>query len=267
MLSDEMERGGLLDVLKEEEESKSESNGSLSQLTSEALANPRVRAMLAAFREGGPSRLAQFIGDPECNAALEVLRGPAQLVTAKPRVLLGVTGSVAAIKVPELVSKLERIGEVKIAATSRGAYFLDKARASDSHSARLRLEPDEWESWQRMGDPVGHVELRKWADIYVVAPASANALAKFANGLCDDLVTCVARAWDLNKPFIIAPAMNTYMWSHPITRTHLDTLTAWGAIILNPVAKTLACGDKGVGGLASVDDIISTVASQLIRPR
>jgi phosphopantothenoylcysteine decarboxylase len=95
----------------------------------------------------------------------------------------------------------------------------------------------------------------------VIAPLSANTLAKMANGLCDNLLvcrlhhplliyilqTCVVRAWDFKKPLIVAPAMNTLMWDHPFTEKHLKELTSLGVIVISPIEKLLACGDKGKG--------------------
>ena len=74
------------------------------------------------------------------------------------------------------------------------------------------------------GDPVLHIELRKWADLLIVAPLDANTLAKFALGLSDNCLTCVFRAWDFAKPVILAPAMNTFMWESPVTLRHLRQL-------------------------------------------
>ena len=87
----------------------------------------------------------------------------------------------------------------------------------------LYLDEDEW-AYSEVGDPVLHIELRKWADAMVIAPTSANTLSRLAHGLCDNLVTCIARAWDPTLPLIVCPAMNTHMWDHPLTETHLRTL-------------------------------------------
>lgn len=121
-----------------------------------------------------------------------------------------------------------------------------------------------------------HIDFRNWADILLIAPLSANTLAKLANGLCDDTLTCVARAWDYSKdnmkPIILAPAMNTAMWEHPITQQQLRTIQSFcnndnrnntdstrGVILVSPESKQLACGDVGNGALASVDAIVETV--------
>ena len=89
------------------------------------------------------------------------------------------------------------------------------------------------------GDPVLHIELRRWADLCLVAPLSANSLAKLSNGLADNLLTSTLRAWDLSRPVVVAPAMNTFMWEHPVTRQQLDVLTQWGYTVIPPVVKIL----------------------------
>src|SRR6476661_7378075 len=131
------------------------------------------------------------------------------------RILLGATGSVAAIKVPALFDALRRQGhEVRIVATRAATYFFDVAPLRP----HLSLDEDEWpgERYAR-GDAVLHIELRRWADVLLVAPLDANTLAKFALGLCDNCLTCVYRAWDPARPVVLAPAMNTLMWQHPAT--------------------------------------------------
>jgi phosphopantothenoylcysteine decarboxylase len=121
------------------------------------------------------------------------------------------------------------------------------------------LDQDEW-AYGEVGDPVLHIELRKWADAMVIAPASANTLGKLAHGLCDNLVTCIARAWDPTLPLLVCPAMNTHMWDHPLTEVHLRTLReVCGYRILDPVSKRLACGDVGKGAMAPVGEIVAAV--------
>jgi phosphopantothenoylcysteine decarboxylase len=204
-------------------------------------------------------------------------------------ILLGVTGSVAAVRVPVLVPALEELGHaVKLVATEAATYFFDPNPWGD----RLSLDRDEWprreadQLYQR-GDPVRHIELRSWADMLLIAPLDANTLAKFAVGLCDNCLTCVWRAWDWTKPVVLAPAMNTLMWQHPFTRKHLRSLAAdFGAghipasfdeiqlvqqindraprlKIVAPISKTLACGDSGIGAMAEVPEIVQKTAALL----
>ncbi|KAG0734411.1 hypothetical protein G6F57_015296 [Rhizopus arrhizus] len=100
-------------------------------------------------------------------------------------------------------------------------------------------------------------QLRNWADIMVIAPLDANTLGKIANGLCDNLLTCVLRAWNVTKPVVACPAMNTSMWTHPFTIRHLDVLTTILKFqIIQPISKKLACGDIGMGAMAEPQFIV-----------
>jgi phosphopantothenoylcysteine synthetase/decarboxylase len=196
-------------------------------------------------------------------------------------VILGMTGSVASIKARELITKLAflaapRLPSLKVVATKAAKHFfnweeLKKDLSSPSVSIDFHSDEEEWRDWKKVGDPVLHIELRRWADILVIAPCSANTLAKLANGLCDDLLSCIVRAWDFkdpNKRLVIAPAMNTMMWESPFTQKHLETLVELGGgtmddqkrvQIIGPVEKTLACGDVGNGAMASPEDIARLV--------
>jgi len=174
-------------------------------------------------------------------------------------ILLGVTGSVAATLTAPLVQALQAAGyTVQVVATKPAEYFFNAADIP----ARLWTETDEWPTtgWHK-GDSVPHIELRKWADTFLIAPLTANTLAKLAHGLVNNLLTSVARAWDMTKPIIIAPAMNTFMWQHPATTEHLATLKRWypRLTVIDPVEKTLACGDTGIGAMASIDTILDTI--------
>jgi phosphopantothenoylcysteine decarboxylase len=210
-------------------------------------------------------------------------------------VLLGVTGSVAAILTPTLFDQLQKAGhQVKVVATRTALYFFDAAALAGGTSGRNRdvliVDEDEWPDrddgrlWQR-GDQVLHIELRRWADVLVIAPLDANTLAKLALGQCDNCLTCVWRAWDRERPVVLAPAMNTLMWEHPATGRHLaqiaadvgmappplalDELVLWinahgsKLRVVAPQNKRLACDDVGVGAMGSVGDVVSTAASVL----
>jgi phosphopantothenoylcysteine decarboxylase len=212
------------------------------------------------------------------------------------KILLGVTGSVAAIRTAELFDELTRAGhDVKVVATRAALYFFDPAllapvdpQKPQRNSNLVMLDEDEWPGreagrrYQRE-DAVLHIELRRWADLFVIAPLDANTLAKLANGLADNCLTCVWRAWDPARPVVLAPAMNTLMWEHPFTLRHLrqlaplelpEALDLAGTIerinhhcprlhIVAPQSKQLACGDVGPGAMAEVRDIVAAVAGIL----
>jgi phosphopantothenoylcysteine decarboxylase len=206
------------------------------------------------------------------------------------KLLLGVTGSVAAIRTPALYQSLVASGhEVKVIATDAALYFFNPAQIGkagpDGRDRQvLILDKDEWPGRgegrrYRREDLVLHIELRRWADVLVIAPLDANTLAKLANGLCDNCLTCVWRAWDTTRPVILAPAMNTLMWEHPLTSSHLrklvpadpptdlrgEQLVNWinsqnqGVRIVGPIEKNLACGEIGMGAMAEVEEIIEAV--------
>ncbi|XP_001231999.1 phosphopantothenoylcysteine decarboxylase isoform X1 [Gallus gallus] len=160
----------------------------------------------------------------------------------KFHVLVGVTGSVAALKLPLLVSGLLEIPglEVKVVTTERAKHFYNPQEIP----VTLYSDEDEWQLWKGRSDPVLHIELRRWADLMLVAPLDANTLAKLANGICDNLLTCVIRAWDLHKPLLFCPAMNTAMWEHPITAQQVEQLKGFGYTEIPCVVKKLVCGDE-----------------------
>ncbi|KAK3862476.1 hypothetical protein Pcinc_031661 [Petrolisthes cinctipes] len=267
---------------------------------------------------------------------------PPTSATSGPRVILGCTGSVATIKVPELARRLqERGASVVIVPTKNACHFLrcqakvdvgptspnpkhhrggsqayvnrperritnnGELRGSDSEEqnsssdqcsrcgsrspffrrrqlphllsgdvedASLKslypdlnfvLDEDEWSVWGGRGDPVLHIELRDWAQLLVIAPLDANTMAKVAQGLCDNLLTCMVRAWDVTRPLVFCPAMNTHMYTHPLTMKHTAILKELGYIEVCVVSKRLACGDVGPGAMAEVDNIVNAVMQEL----
>lgn len=145
------------------------------------------------------------------------------------------------------------------------AKFCTAMQLPDDEQGKITIvrDHDEWEAWDVVGDSVRHIELKDWADVMLLAPLSANTLGKLANGLADNLLTCIARAWITTKPFLFAPAMNTDMWSHPITARQLRLLNELGYKMIPPVEKKLACGVVGNGGLATVDSIVAFTLDQL----
>ena len=176
------------------------------------------------------------------------------------KVLLGVTGSVATIKVQIIIDELKKqIPEVDIVLvpTERACHFLPP----DLKNVKVYRDQDEWSSWQGRGDPVLHIELRKWADMCLIAPLDANTLAKISTGLADNLLTCVARAWDFRKPIFFAPAMNTFMFEHPVTEPQIQQLKKWGYIEIPCIEKVLMCNDKGKGAMAEPASIVEQILS------
>merc|ERR1712087_511224 len=141
-------------------------------------------------------------------------------------------GSVATIKLAELAAIfIEKKCDVRVVCTPCAKRFLPSLQAAWPEGAgTIVSDEEEWRAWTRVGDPV----------------------------------TCIARAWDAQeKPLIVAPAMNTVMWKHRVTAQHVSTLREWDVIIVDPVAKELACGDVGVGAMASPTNIAQMVQQTL----
>ncbi|KAM6925861.1 phosphopantothenoylcysteine decarboxylase isoform 1-T2 [Lycodopsis pacificus] len=180
------------------------------------------------------------------------------------RVLVGVTGSVASLKLPLLVSQLLQLPgmDVRVVTTEHAKHFYNSAEVS----VKIYSDMDEWELWTQRTDPVLHIELRRWADLLIIAPLDANTLGKIANGICDNLLTCVVRAWDTSRPLLFCPAMNTAMWQHPITAQQVSRLTEFGYVEIPCIAKKLVCGDEGKGAMAEVSTIVSVVNHYLQKP-
>jgi phosphopantothenoylcysteine decarboxylase len=183
-----------------------------------------------------------------------------------------------------------------VVATQSSLYFFDTAELDPlpgpvRNPGVVSLDEDEWPGrdagrrWQR-ADPVLHIELRRWADVFAVAPLDANTLAKLAGGLADNCLTCVWRTWEPGRPVVLAPAMNTLMWEHPLTVRHLrqvaegeglaapaglslEELVSWinrharRLRVVPPVSRLLACGDEGVGALAPPEEILAAIAEML----
>ena len=211
------------------------------------------------------------------------------------RLILGLTGSVAAVRAPVLAAEFVSLGhEVRVTATEPSLHFFDvEALRSIGPAPGVPVyrDRDEWTgSCYERDSPILHIELRKWADALIVAPLDANTLAKFAAGMADNLLTCLYRAWDFSRPVVLAPAMNTLMWDSPVTRRHFRTILedrgdgrsphdfsldeldqifarhAPGIVVVPPVSKKLACGDIGVGGMAEIDAIAAALRRILNEP-
>ena len=206
----------------------------------------------------------------------------------KHHILLAASGSVATIKIPLIAQKLGSHPNVsiRVVLTESAEKFLIGQSAEQPHLNSLIDLPrvdgiyhdaDEWSKpWVR-GDKILHIELRRWAHLLLVAPLSANTLAKMANGMSDNLLLSTIRAWDTTglvdmrkKRVFVAPAMNTAMWRHPITKKQIKVLAEdWGegeegwVSILRPAEKELACGDTGDGAMMDWRQIVGAVEDHL----
>ncbi|KAI9883936.1 MAG: hypothetical protein M1823_004280 [Watsoniomyces obsoletus] len=215
-------------------------------------------------------------------------------MTRPHHLLIACTGSVATIKLPDIVQGFSSENVIiKIVMTENARKFLghqkdDEEQISaldrlrqESHVEAIYFDEDEWRvPWTRGAD-ILHIELRRWADLLLIAPLSANSLAKITMGMSDNLLLSVVRAWDTKgttettgyqKRILVAPAMNVAMWMHPITEKQIRVLEEeWGVNgsndgwfeVLPPIKKMLACGDVGDGAMMEWTDIVKIVKDRL----
>lgn len=171
------------------------------------------------------------------------------------KVVLGVSGGVAAYKAVDLASKLTAANaEVKTVLTDN-ALRLVAAKSFEAVTGGA-VYTSMWQGGEEF--EIGHISLADWADVFVVAPATANIIGKAANGVCDDLLsTMLCACWA--GPLVFAPAMNDKMWNNPAVQKNVKALTQMGVKFIGPHSGRLACGTEGIGRMAEPKDILETV--------
>ena len=172
-------------------------------------------------------------------------------------IVLGVSGGIAAYKTPELVRRLQDIGaDVRVILTPNAARFVSPLALAAVSKHGVIVE--QWGDPERGG--VDHIELARWSELLLVAPATANILAKLATGIADDALTTYALAH--RAEVLVAPAMNTFMLAHPTVQQNIATLRARGVGIIEPVNGLLACGEEGAGKMPDVPELVAFVESR-----
>lgn len=173
-------------------------------------------------------------------------------------ILIGITGSIAAYKICELTRMFKREGfEVKTILTPNAKEFVTPLTLETLSQNQVFLEQFS------PRDKTEHISLANWAEVFILAPLSANTLSKISNGICDNLLTSVFCAYlGTKKPAILAPAMNTGMWNNPFVKKNLEELKKIGCEILEPECGFLACGVENKGRLCSLDTIFNAVKKQ-----
>ncbi|HET6429373.1 MAG TPA: flavoprotein [Phycisphaerae bacterium] len=187
-------------------------------------------------------------------------------MSAEPRqldgyeVLLCPTGGIACYKSADLTSRLVQAGAgVTVAMTESATRFVGPLTFQTLTAREVYTS-----MWQSLGSyDVKHLSLTERADLMIVAPATANILAKMAGGIADDLVSALALSAHGACPVLLAPAMNTRMWEAPPTRANLQRLTDWGAHVVGPGSGRLACGDVGPGRMAEPAEVFDAAAALL----
>lgn len=174
------------------------------------------------------------------------------------RIVLGVTGSIAAYKAAELVRMMTaNTWEVRVVMTESAHHFVGELtfRTLSRNAVHCRMfeEPGEWQP--------EHISLAEWADVFVVAPCTANVIARMAGGMADDLLACTFLA--TRAPVIVAPAMNEKMWTNAATAANVEILRSRGVTVMETGSGDLACGYRGKGRLAALELIIDEIASRM----
>jgi len=173
-------------------------------------------------------------------------------MSVSKKIVLGVTGSIAAHKAADLASLLTKVGgDVRVVMTADAQHFITPLpfKTLTRHPVVTGLY-DEEEGWQPT-----HIRLADEADLLLIAPATANLIAKLANGIADDALTCIALALNPKAKILIAPAMNGKMWLHAATQANVATLKKRGAEFIGPDEGMLSCGYEGIGRLWPVEKI------------
>jgi phosphopantothenoylcysteine decarboxylase len=184
-------------------------------------------------------------------------------MNAGKNIVLGVTGSIAAYKAVDIASQLTKEGfSVHVTMTADAQKFITPLpfKTMSRHPVITNLY-DEEEGWKP-----AHIELADNADLLLIAPATANLIAKLAHGLTDDALTCIALALKPTAKVLIAPAMNGKMWHHPATQQNVATLKARGVEFIGPDEGLLSCGYEGVGRLMPVEKIVERARGLLNSP-
>jgi phosphopantothenoylcysteine decarboxylase len=171
----------------------------------------------------------------------------------KRNIVLGVTGSIAAYKAADITSRLTKEGaDVHVVMTTDAQKFITALPFKTLSRNPVETDLyDEEEGWKP-----AHIKLADEANLLLIAPATANIIAKLAHGIADDALTCIALALNPKTPILIAPAMNGKMWLHPATQANVQTLKGRGVDFIGPEEGMLSCGYEGIGRLFEAEKIV-----------
>ncbi len=173
------------------------------------------------------------------------------------KIILGISSSIAAYKACDLIRLFVKGGYSVHVVTTENALHLVSPLTLETLSGN----PVYTEQYSRDRREMGHIELKTDASLFLVAPATANIIGKFANGIADDLVTTTFLT--VTCPIIIAPAMNPNMYAHPAVHRNIRTLKYWGIEFVEPAMGEAVCGDEGLGKLADINDIYTAAVNAI----
>ncbi|WVQ80729.1 hypothetical protein IAT38_002834 [Cryptococcus sp. DSM 104549] len=221
----------------------------------------------------GPSRAVHFAPHQSPDAFR-----PSSKTASTFGVVLIASGDEESVQVPRLVGELMKSSfdiQIQVIATRGTERFFKSKDIDDAVKSALRLgedfardtgvriwtDDDDWSGWAKAGDPVLHAELRQWADLIVVAPCSANLLAKLAGGICDSLASSLLRTNPPSTPVILFPAMDAFMYRHKLTAKHLAAVQEESNYLVSGPQPSgrVTCGAEGPGKMTDLDDIVAVV--------
>lgn len=204
----------------------------------------------------------------------------------KRNILIGCTGSVAAIKLPVVLNLLKKrnphflvsqridqkrvqelklffFHQIRVVLTEKAKHFVNVNEISAM--GEIYTDQSEWQISKGINEQSLHLDLVQWADLFIISPLDANTLGKISSGICDNLLTCVARAWDLHKPLLFCPEMNTRQFLHPITNRQIDEIKNFGYYELPSISETLVTEGNGHGALSEINYIIDAIFNHVQR--
>lgn len=174
----------------------------------------------------------------------------------KKKLLLCSTGSFQLDLINDIHFALIKF-QIRVVLTERAKHFVNIQEISTM--AEVFTDQSEWHITKGLSEQSLHLELVQWADFLVISPLDANTLGKISSGICDNLLTCIARAWDLHKPLLFCPEMNTKMFLHPITSKQIEELKIYGYYELPSISETLLTDSSGAGALSEINYIIDAI--------
>jgi hypothetical protein len=220
---------------------------------------------------GATSNTSPSLGKGEQNANIDPRL---MLDDGKIHILFGVCGALSTVKIKAIIGKLLEIYtpakvKIQLILTKSSENFISQENLNileNVKGVKVWRDSDEWTTWKTRLDPVLHIELRRWADILVVCPLTANTLSKVSLGLCDNLLTNVIRAWNTAYPILLAPAMVSYSYNAISTKRQIKSITEqmpW-IEILKPVEKVFGSyGDIGMGGMMDWNEVVNKIVMKL----
>ncbi len=180
----------------------------------------------------------------------------------KRNILIGITGSIAAYKVPDLVKMLvDNSFNTKVVLTDCANNFVTKLTLASISKNQVFTNAPDYSNHMYCANPMLHIELARFADLILIVPTTANFIAKLANGLCDDLLSTICIA--SKSKIVLVPAMNQAMWANLAVQSNLQKIISYGITVFEPVNGKQLCGEVGIGTMLDINEIFNQVVDMM----